>query len=385
MRKIICCALFVVVLSFGAIPAPAQTKAESKAQINSLLAMVDQLQAQIARSPNADTSFTIRCQLDSLLEHIAQFNEHLTWYGVQIKTQSHDIGKQGEFAEPAGAELGKFPIKNKPLTVAEQADLGLSAKKLDKQVEVQNHFRNLRDKKGRFVLETLPAGTLVLVDKDGNLRYKADCGNRLVETRECPKCPPVTADSLKTSITQPVVNKPNFWQKLASEIKSAATGLWNFIGSLLAPLGWLLLLLLGLLLLALLAYLLYRLIRWIVDSIQNRNQGEGGEQHPPAQPIPPVITRPDPPAQPPVPPVVPQPNPPIQPPATPGPVPAPIVPVAPNPNPAPPSSTFPNRRVIIDFGGGDFATRIQSGKDINRIQYDRNPDDGSNTIRIFEN
>ena len=93
------------------------------------------------------------------------------------------FAQKGEFAVPQDAQLDKYPIleTNKPLTVMQIADMHLHPVRLEKPTVVQNHFRGLHGREGRFVVETLPKGTLVLLDENGNLRYKEDCGNRLVE------------------------------------------------------------------------------------------------------------------------------------------------------------------------------------------------------------
>jgi hypothetical protein len=49
-----------------------------------------------------------------------------------------------------------------------------------------------------------------------------------------------------------------------------------------------------------------------------------------------------------------------------------------------PAQAFPANRVVVDLGGEENATRIQAGQNFVRVQYDRNRDDGSATIRIFE-
>ncbi len=93
------------------------------------------------------------------------------------------FAQKGEYAVAKDAQLDKYPVleANKPLTVMQIADMHLHPVRLEKPTVVQNHFRGLHGKEGRFVVETLPKGTLVLVDENNNLRYKEDCGNRLVE------------------------------------------------------------------------------------------------------------------------------------------------------------------------------------------------------------
>lgn len=272
------------------------------------------------------------------------------------------LAQRGEFAEPAGAELKRFPIKGAPLTLAEQAELGLSAKKLEKPVVVQNHFRNIRN--GRFVLETLPAGTLVLVDENGTLRYKADCGNRLVEPPNCLRCHNTKLGGDR--ITKPKASTPfREWLKRGWEGMEQLLGLT--LGALLPLLGLLALLAV----LGLLGYdALYRLFReW----------REGGGNNTP----PPVHPRPTTPAPLPVAPT------PLAPPTAPAtipmapPTPEPVAPIRVVPPPPTPASGFPSRRAIVDLGDRGNATRIQSGSEISRVEFERNAD-GSTTLRIFE-
>lgn len=99
---------------------------------------------------------------------------------------SSAFAQKGQFAAPPEAELGytQFPIYPKVLTVPQMARLELTASVLKAPTVVFNHYRGLHGKDGRFVLETLPTGTVVLVDKTGVIRYKADCGNRLVELKK---------------------------------------------------------------------------------------------------------------------------------------------------------------------------------------------------------
>jgi len=245
------------------------------------------------------------------------------------------FAQRGEFAEPVGADLVKFPIRLTALSLSEQADFGLSAKRLETPVIVQNYFRSLRDSKGRFVLETLPVGTLVLVSQDGKIRYKADCGNRLVEV---PVCPPIATPTGMSNSPAPSV--PSAWSRFWNALAEAWGAMWGLFGSLLGVL-------IPLFLLALLCWLGYLLFR----AIQNRQQG-GGRPPRPIPPQPPIPPRPPVPPQPPIPP-------------------EPVLPA------------FPARRVIIDFGDRVNATRVQAGRDIIRVQFDRNPD-GSAVVRIQE-
>src|SRR3989344_5397745 len=160
---------------------------------------------------------------------------------------------RGEFAAPASAELEKFPLAKAPLTIQEMAMLDLRATKL----EANWTGFNFNARIDRFMLENLPAGTLVLVDQNEVVRYKADCGNRLVDLAKCPECGSVP-------VTEPVPvaspdPHPGLWQRMTEGIRDAAIAVWSGLGAFLAPFGWLALLLLGLLLLPLIGYLLYQL------------------------------------------------------------------------------------------------------------------------------
>lgn len=262
------------------------------------------------------------------------------------------FAQSGKFAVPANADLDKFPILQKPLSVQEQAQFGLSPKILEEPVVVQNHFRNLRDKMGRFVLETLPAGTLVFVDKKGKLRYKANCGNRLAELVQCPQInEPIVNPSTKTSTTQ----KTGAWSRFWGALGDVWGKMWEALGSFL---GILIPLLLFLAILALLGYLIYRAIQNLTRS-NNQNQNP-----PPPVQLGPAFLEPVPA------PVAPVPNPiPAQP---------PVVPVA-----DPPAQEFPNRRVTVDLGNRGNATRIRAGRNITRLEFERG-NDGSTTVRFFE-
>ncbi len=159
------------------------------------------------------------------------------------------FAQRGQFAEPPGAELNKFPIMPGPLSVSDQARLGLSPKILDKSVRVLNHFRGLRDKQGRYILETLTAGTLVLVDKDEKLRYIVKCGNRISEKMKCKECPPVSI----VTPTNPS-QKPGAWSRFWDAMGRAWGDMWEAMGSFFG-------ILIPLLLLGLLGYLIYKAIQ----------------------------------------------------------------------------------------------------------------------------
>lgn len=266
------------------------------------------------------------------------------------------------FAAPEGAELEKYPVMPGPLSVADQAKLGLSAKTLEKPANVFNHYRQLRT--GRFVFETLPAGTLVLVSKEGALRYKAECGNRLVEPAKCPTCPVVKSGATTDTLggkknAAGGASSPSAWSRFWDNLDKSWGSMWGGLGSLL---GFLLPLLLLLGLLGLIAYPIAR-------AIQNR-RGDGAAtatatavQNPPApNPPPPPVTT----AQTQTVPPLPQ-----------------QAQTATATTPTNPPASFPAGRAIIDLGDANSATRIQAGQNFSRIEFNEDPIDGSTTIRIF--
>lgn len=158
------------------------------------------------------------------------------------------FAQRGSRAVPEGANLERYPLSNHILTTKEQAELSLRPMVIEQPWTGYNWYQG----KQRFVLETLPAGTLVLADTNGKLIYKADCGNRLVEIPTCPKC-------LATMpVTTPPVQQPrNFLDRLWNAVRD----FWRFLGGVI-------LLLLGLLVLLGLLYLLYRLLRRLFEGLQ---------------------------------------------------------------------------------------------------------------------
>ena len=186
----------------------------------------------------------------------------------------------GGFVEPANAEMEKYPILSAPLDLRAQAQLGLTPKVLGHGVVVMNHYRNVKPKNmGRFVLETLPAGTLVLASKDGKLRYKADCGNRIIEVLPCPQCPGTAETSGKNS-SKNTFAQPGAWTRFWDNAGKAWDSMWGGLGSLL---GFLLPLFLILALIGLIAYAIAQIIE---DRIRNRWIGQNPQPTPP--PTPPV-------------------------------------------------------------------------------------------------
>lgn len=95
-------------------------------------------------------------------------------------------------ATPAGVDLAKYPLMPKALAgaeaIAKMAELGLRPMKLRYPWRGYNFHREVEG--GRWVFETLPVDTVVLVNAAGDQVYKADCWNRLkwVDERPCPVC-----------------------------------------------------------------------------------------------------------------------------------------------------------------------------------------------------
>lgn len=180
------------------------------------------------------------------------------------------LAQHSDFATPANAELDKFPIMPGPLSTKQQAEMRLAPLFLRKAIVVQNHFRGLRDKKGRFVLETLPVDTLVLVDTTGTIRYKADCGNRLIEV-------PEPVEEVASTVTYSNVSGNEYaplsaWERFKNAMGRSWEGLAEILGSLIP-------LLLFMTLLALLGYTVYRAIQ---DQKESRRvpQNEEPEKQP---------------------------------------------------------------------------------------------------------
>lgn len=193
-------------------------------------------------------------------------------------------------AYPAEAELERYPITwTKDPTQSEvkrtMSALGLRLDTLKTAWTGFNWYR----RPGRFVLETIPAGTPVYVDAAGTPRYRADCGNRLIELVKCPFCGTRfgnwNEDSLRAhglvgnGSVQPARSsldslantnaqkKKGFWSSLNDGMKALAMGLLGGIGSAFGPLWWLIVLLATIAIVLLVLWLLWRLLR---DLLRNR-------------------------------------------------------------------------------------------------------------------
>lgn len=188
---------------------------------------------------------------------------------------------------PAGANLEKFPLKQGPLSVVDMAILGLSPVKLEKVTVVMNHHRNVRG--GCWELNTLSVGTVVLVDKSGVIRYKADCGNRIVEVLPCPVCSSNTMVTEKsagnTSNTGAISQKTDGksgWQAFTESAAKAWAAGWSRVGLLLGILFPLLLLLL---ILGLMAGAIYVIVQLFRKTRPDHGQTDLGQNPSVVQPV----------------------------------------------------------------------------------------------------
>lgn len=249
---------------------------------------------------------------------------------------SNALAQRGTMAIPAQAELDKFPIlKAGEMTPAKQAELGLRPVFLKDTMTVFNWFSD----DGRFVYETLKIGTLVYVDRDDVIRYKADCTNRLVKADECPKCQEQIADmevtlnemsSDKAQLIKVIreMEEKSGTTKSQSSISKFLSSFWDVIGTILKWILAAVLVLLGLGIVGLVLWAIFLGLRHLWRDLTNTH---------PAAPAPPAPT-----------PVVPAPAP-IAP--TPRPVvttPPAVVEPAPLPTPAPdPTIILPVRHEVI--------------------------------------
>ena len=199
------------------------------------------------------------------------------------------FAQRGGYAIPDSAELEKYPIVAGPLTVKQVAEMHLRPIKLTQSVTAENFNRSIN----RFMLETLSAGTLVYISEDGRIRYKVDCGNRLVvkvpTTVTCPILP--SGGSSTISSNTEVVPPRSDWQKFTDWAQDLAKMLWGWILTPLAPFFWLAM---GLLAACILIGLLLWLAIVIAEALGWRRVGQtippAFPPTPPTTPIKPVVT-----------------------------------------------------------------------------------------------
>lgn len=166
------------------------------------------------------------------------------------------MAQKAKFAVLEGAQLDKYPSLDarKRLTNHQVTDMKLHLEKVGKPVVVLNYHGEAVDKDGRYMLETLNPETLVYKDELGNLRYKEDCSNRLIEIANQALVRGITS-SIKVDPSKPVVPyfpatstppQRSLWSKFTDGIKN----LVNFLRPFAEGLGWVFLLIFAVLMLA---------------------------------------------------------------------------------------------------------------------------------------
>jgi hypothetical protein len=267
---------------------------------------------------------------------------------------------------PAGAQLEKYPLQPGPLSSHLKASLGLHVTELTVPWVGFNHYRNLRG--GKWVLDPLPAGTLVLVDANNVPIYKVDCGNRLVGIVKCPTCPTIDVDGGEN------VNKANTRLSVVSP-NSRDADLFDRYPSFQKFVEWATMLGLGLLawlfpllLFLLLAYCLYRLMRWVEEELERRRH-QRSQPPPPARSAP---VQPEPIPAPAAPPV--QPNPTQAPAAAPGSA------QAPSPNPVESAPTSGDGYLSVYHGPDGRMEKVKYGN--HRQLHFMRHGDGSHSIHF---
>lgn len=167
----------------------------------------------------------------------------LVVFALALACASSAFAQKGEFVEAKDGEYIKFPVlpSTRSLTDSEIVNMKLRLIELDHNVEVLNHYRDLRDAKGRHVYETLTKGTRVFVDEFNNVRYKRDCANRITEgtfvaVNRKPAQPNVATgggqrmqvqlDSQKPPATDTAPAK-GFWVKTKDHILSELLFIWD--------------------------------------------------------------------------------------------------------------------------------------------------------------
>ncbi len=211
-----------------------------------------------------------------------------------VSAQSTAQIGRSTIAYPAQAELDRFPIiwtKNPAQAEVRRTlgALGLRLEVLKVEWTGYNWYRHLN----RFVYETIPVGTLVYVDSAGIPRYREDCGNRLVEPAKCPQCGTVgLTDSTSNGLigtpavtTDTVINTSakvaGLWGRMTDSLKGMAVGFWKGLGSIFAPLFWILLFLAGV---ALLLWLAMLIIGWL-QGLRGTERRRFVGAEPPFEPV----------------------------------------------------------------------------------------------------
>jgi hypothetical protein len=197
------------------------------------------------------------------------------------------VAAANNHSTPDNARLDKYPLKSAQLSPELQAKFGLTPKVLDTPWTGFNHYRSIDG----WVLDTLPAKTLVLIDRDGVPTYKYECGNRLVAMQKC-----ATTNGINGAATSggDTTNPGGSASKGADGNSSAgkgrgiggfAPGFWQRHPGFQSFFDWLLaalLFLIGLAALLGLTFLLAWLLEMLADAFRRRDPA------PPAhEPVPP--------------------------------------------------------------------------------------------------
>lgn len=221
--------------------------------------------------------------LVSVLEVLAQTGPTVTTQEtIALPAQTVSVVNPARFhrmttsATPAGANLGRYPLKAKRLTRQEEVDLGLRTVALRYDWTGFNYHREVEG--GRWVWEKLPAGTLVHVDETGNQLYKEDCGNRLVWWPSDPFGRPVTIpltilNPVSTTRVEPFAGQAggnNVITRLGDFFRSLAGNVWKWFGDWLRMLGWLLLFLIPIAIFLFLVWAFNDLIHWLDERSGGR-------------------------------------------------------------------------------------------------------------------
>lgn len=165
-------------------------------------------------------------------------------------------------AVPLDNDLDEFPIMSGPLSVEDMANMGLSVSRLPRDIWVDNWNGKA------FQSDWVRAGTLVLRDEDGKLRYIVSCGNRIF--------PRTYVRSRQYGMWE--WDEPNFNLPLPTDLpqdldlqtafEDSSTPFWGKVGGMIEAAG---LIAAGLILLAFLVGIGLGLMRWLMGLLRNEN------------------------------------------------------------------------------------------------------------------
>lgn len=169
------------------------------------------------------------------------------------------VGEQSALAIPENARLDRYPLMSGRLSTRQVAELGLQPKVLEKDWTGLNFDR----KQSRFILETIPAGDVVLTNGiTGEVVYRDTCGNRLVELK------PAVVNSISDSSSATATSQQSprtRTERVGDKLKEGALNVWGAVAKPARIVAWSAVGLVGLLIipaiLVLLGYLIYRRTR----------------------------------------------------------------------------------------------------------------------------